>query len=158
MPYHIGLSDVRGQPVDEWLAQDRSEFAIAEFPYARQGGAGPNVYRTLLHGKSICDGSPPFAPEGHQAAQPLLRAFPQAETVELLQKWRVRYVLVGARSYGADWEGTLAEISTRPALRLREVFEDVPVYHDVGLWNWVPGYDRHWPVEQVYVYELLNTP
>jgi hypothetical protein len=158
MPYHIGFSDVRRQPVDEWLARDSSEFAIAEFPYARQGGAGPSVYRTLLHGKSICAGSPPFAPEGHRAAQAMLNAFPQEETIALLQKWGVKYVLAGARSYGQDWERTLLEIEARSALRLRVVLADVPVYHDVGPWNWVPGYDRHWPVEQAYVYELLDTP
>ncbi len=156
LPYHIGYSEVRPQTVDTWLAQSQTDGPVAVFPYAQQGGAGPMVYRTLLHGKPICSGSPPFAPEGHRAAVPLLFAFPSAESIALLESWGVRYVLVGARSYGAEWEQTQQAIAAQPDLGLATILDDEPVYHDVGLWNCVPGYDRTWVVDQIWVYELAR--
>jgi len=154
LPYHIGYSEVRPQAVDVWLADVQSVAPIGAFPYKQQGGAGPMVYRTLLHGKQICSGSPPFAPEGHRAAVPLLFEFPSPDTIALLQSWGVKYIQAGARSYGADWEQTQQAIAARPELKLVTVLDDVPVYHDVGLWNCVPGYDRTWVVDQNWVYEL----
>ena len=159
LPQHMGYSEVRPQAVDLWLAEQQGDFAIVELPYTA-GGPRSNVYRTLFHGKKSCSGPPPFAPEDHQRAIPLLYAFPSTATIELLKSWAPQYVLIEAREYaeryGVQWEEAQRDIAAQPDLRLVAVFDDVPVYHDVSLWDWVPGYDREIADEQVYVYELAG--
>lgn len=158
LPFHIGYCEVRPQPVDDWLARDAGDAAIAEFPRFKEVGPGLSVYRTLFHGKSICAGSDPFAPEGYRAAVPLLNAFPQTEAVTLLASWGVKYVLVGARSYGEQWASIQQAIAAQPGLRLKAVLDDVPIYRDEGLWNCVPGYNRQLSVDQIHVYQLTPAP
>jgi len=154
LPYHMGYSEARPQAVDLWLADQEGDFAIAEFPYEKQLSGAYLFYRTVFHGKSLCSGSQPFAPEGHRMARALLYAFPSVGTTELLKTWGPKYVLVGSREYGNQWDQVQREIAAQPDLRLVTVFDDVPIYHDASLWNLIPGYDRHLVADRVYVYEL----
>lgn len=156
LPYHIGYSEVRPQSVDLWLAQQEGDFAIAEFPYYREGGPGPILYRTLFHGKKTCSGAGTFPPAGHRAVRYLLDAFPSPETISLLKNWEVKYILVGARSYGEQWADVQRKIEAQSNLRLVAVFDDQPIYHDVGFWNVIPGYSYEPVVDRVYLYELVQ--
>jgi hypothetical protein len=154
LPYRMGYSEARPRPVDEWLAQQEGDFAIAEFPYEKQLTAAYLFYCTVFHGKKLCSGSQPFAPEGHRLARALLYAFPSEATVELLRTWGPKYVLVGSREYGSQWDQVQRGIAAYSDLRLVAVFDDTPVYHETGLWNWIPGYDRRLAADRTYVYEL----
>lgn len=156
MPYHMGYSEIRPRPVDLWLAQQDGDFAIAEFPYFMPEGPGPIPLRTLFHGKKTCSGAGTFPPAEHRAARSILEAFPSSETIALLKSWGPKYVLVGARSYGEQWEDIQRRINEQSDLRLVAVFEDVPIFHDVNIWDLVPGYNRELIVDRIYVYELTG--
>jgi hypothetical protein len=156
VPHHIGYSEVRPQPVDLWLAEQSDDVAIAEFPHQKEGGPGPSLYRTLFHNKRTCSGAGTFPPADHLAARPLLQEFPSQETISLLKEWSPTYVLAGAYSYGGQWAEVQEQIMARPDLRLVMVFDETPIYHDIGMGNWVPGYDREWVVDRIYLYELTK--
>ncbi len=155
LPYYTGYSDVRPQPVDQWLAAQEGDFAIAEFPYFKEGGPGLTLYRTLFHGKRTCSGAGTFPPEGHRAARYLLDSFPSLEAISLLKTWGPKYILVGARSYGEQWDRVQRQIQDLSDLQWVAVFDGVPIYHDVGFWNIVPGYGFKEIVDQIHVYELV---
>jgi hypothetical protein len=74
----------------------------------------------------------------------------------LLKGWSPTYVLVGARSYGKQWPDVRERIMALPDLRLIMAFEETPIYHDMGMGNWLPGYDRDWLVDRIYLYELMK--
>ena len=51
---------------------------------------------------------------GSCAARPTLAGFPSPAAFALLRQWGVRYVVVAASSYGAQWAGTRAYFATLP--------------------------------------------
>lgn len=156
LPYRFGLCAVGPQPVDEWLATQLSHDPVAEFPYYRLGGNGPLLYRTVYHGKPIVSGASTFVPLGHREARPVLVAFPEKETLVLLRRWGVRYIVVSSAAYGADWPPIQEALTAQPDLRYVASFEDVPVYRDGRLLDIVPEYELSLPLGQQFVYEIIN--
>ena len=126
-PYGFGWSEVRGQPVDEWLAR-QPRGLVAQFPLGRTW-YGPPLYAQRVHGQPIAYGYGTFVPVESQVAQQVLATFPSEEALAQLRAWRVRYIIVAVGSYGAQWPEVRAALECRPDLHLVWTGADVPRYH-----------------------------
>ena len=135
-PYPLGWTEVRGQPVDEWLAgQPRG--LVAEFPLERTW-YGPPLYAQRVHGQPIAYGYGTFAPPEYQAARRRLESFPADDTLNLLRSWRVRYLVVGQGSYGERWPEVMQALESQPDLRRVWEGDDLPRYHGDRLIHRLP--------------------
>ncbi len=127
LPYPYGYTEVRGQPVDDWLAQQPEGTPIIHYPLDKTW-YGWMLYPTRIHGQPIAYGYGTFAPEAYRASQPTLEMFPSAESLALLREWGVKYALVGAHSYGDAWPEIERQLAAAPGVQLVAVFEDRPLY------------------------------
>lgn len=126
LPYPYGYTEVRGQPVDDWLAQQPAAPAI-HYPLDKTW-YGWMLYPVRVHGQPIAYGYGTFAPEAYRASQATLATFPSAESLALLRQWGVKYILVGARSYGAAWPEVERLLAAAPGVGPAMVFEDRPLF------------------------------
>ena len=78
---------------------------------------GPLLYQEVYYGKPIAYGYDTFEPVPFRKARADLNAFPDPKALNVLQSWGVRYVVVSANAYGADWPGTLDYLESLPALK-----------------------------------------
>ena len=131
----FGVSDAGPRPVDAWLARQPGKFAIMEYPVPKYGYGGRAIYSTRLTGKQIVLGSAQAPP--NFASWELLSVFPSAETLDLLARWQVKYILVDETLYriGSEfWGLTETWDSLEPAIlasgRLKQVtvLDGVHVY------------------------------
>jgi len=153
-PYALGTSRVQARPVDNWLAAQQGEFAIMEFPVLK-AMSGRTLYAMRTHGKAVTFGYGTFFPRAFNEQRGLLDSFPSPECVALLQRWGVRYVLVGSRTYGAEWPQRERELSTAAGLRYVLTLDDEPTYEGDRLLHFLPGTERAFIVDQIHVYEVL---
>jgi hypothetical protein len=131
----FGVSDAGPGPVEAWLARQPGKFAIMEYPVPKHGYGGRAIYSTRLTGKQIVLGSAQAPP--NFASWEQLSVFPSAETLDLLARWQVKYVLVDETLYrtGSEfWGLTQTWESLEPAIlasgRLKQVtvLDGVHVY------------------------------
>lgn len=111
------MAAVQARPVDQWLAQQPGQGAVAQFPFW-QAEDQDQVYNTLVHGKPFIGGF--FSanqPEQYLRIRPVLEKFPSAEGAALLRQLGVQWVLLDTRAY-ADMAAARAELE---ALGLRYV-------------------------------------
>jgi hypothetical protein len=86
--------------------------------------SGPLLYQRINYGKPIAYGYDTFEPAGWSAERGNLAAFPDVKALDVLQNWGVRYIVVSANAYGADWPGTLNYLESVPRLKhLQDVQE-----------------------------------
>ena len=162
-PLAYGLSDVKPQPLDRWLAARPEETVVMQFPLIR-ALSGDSLYRTKYHGKKAAYGHGTFYPAGYQYAMPILASFPSDRSLDVLKSWGVSHVLVGSRAYdagwgdvaGQTWEQVLAEIETTLRLHPVGVIYDEPFWHDERVSHIIRDSPPVVPilVDKVYVYEL----
>jgi len=112
-PNAWGLTDVAPDAVAGWLAAQPSG-AVMRLPLTA-ALAGPPLYAGTAYGHPLAYGYETFEPPGFQAARPALLSFPKPAAFAQLRAWGVRYVVVAAGSYGADWPATRAYFATLPA-------------------------------------------
>ena len=153
MPYPLGWSEVQAQPVDIWLSQQSAEGAVAQFPLWK-AEHGVALYAAKVHGKPIVYGYGAFFPHRYRQMRPVLWDSPTKQAIALLHDWGVKYVLVGARSYGVQWPDIQRRISQFDTLRLVAVFDEEPLYHSGWLAELLPDFGRAFIVDRIYVYEL----
>jgi hypothetical protein len=153
VPYPLGWSEVRSQPVDRWLAQQSDGGAVIQLPLWK-AESGPGLHATTVHGKPLGYGYGAFFPRSYRQARPVLWDFPTAQALALLREWDVRYVLVGAESYGAQWPELKRRITQFDALNLVASFVEEPLYHSGWLAESLPDFGRAFIADHVYVYEL----
>jgi hypothetical protein len=153
-PYALGTCSVEARPVDSWLASQEGDFAIMEFPVIK-AMTGRSLYAMRTHGKKISFGYGTFFPRAFNESRAVLDAFPGPESITLLKSWGVRYVLVGARYYGAKWAQLEQDCSATPGLRFIRAIDDVPSYTGDRVLHWLPGTERAFIVDRIYVYEVL---
>jgi hypothetical protein len=152
-PFPLGWSEVQAQPVDRWLREQTDPGAVAVFPLWK-AEHGVALYASAVHGKPVVYGYGAFFPHRYRQARPVLWNFPSAESILLLQEWGVKYVLVGAKSYGAEWPAVERRIGEFAALRPVAAFDEKQVYHPGWLAKALPDFGRAFIVDRVYVYEL----
>jgi hypothetical protein len=153
-PHALGTCSVQARPVDYWLASQEGDFAIMEFPVLK-AMTGRALYAMRTHGKKISFGYGTFFPRAFTESRAVLDAFPSRESITLLKSWGVRYVLVGTHYYGATWAQLERDCSAAPGLRYVRTMDDVPIYEGDRLLHLLPGTERAFIVDRIYVYEVL---
>jgi hypothetical protein len=153
IPFPLGWTEVRSQPLDEWLAGQGGAGAVAQFPLSK-AEHGLALYAHKTHVQPAVYGYGAFFPHRYREARPILWGFPSEEAIALLRDWGVRYVLVGAKSYGTQWPDLQRRIAQADALHLTAVFDEEPVYHSGWLSESLPDFGHAFVVDRVYVYEL----
>jgi len=154
-PYALGSTSVQARPVDRWLASQPDDGAVMEFP-VNKALSGYALYMSRTHGKRISFGYGTFFPREFNEKRGVLEAFPSSACVALLKVWGVRYVLVGSRSYGSAWSQMEQALSSADSgLRLAVQMDDLPVYAGDRVLRLLPGTERAFVVDRVYVYEVL---
>lgn len=153
VPYPLGWSEVRAQPVDEWLAEQPEEGAVMRFPLWR-AECGPGLYATTVHGKPVTYGYGAFFPNYYRRLRPMLWDFPTAQAIALLRDWGVKYVLVGAKAYGAQWPDIQRRLEQFDSLQLVATFAEEPMYHGGWLARSLPDFGRAFLVDDLCVYTL----
>jgi hypothetical protein len=164
LPYGLSYTNVV-QPVDRWLAEQPGDFAVMQFPLVRALN-GPMLYRGVAHGKKMSYAHGTFYPPAYVEAEKTLGQFPNADSLDMLASWDVRYVLVGSRAYSEGW-GDLPDqtwrsiqqaISASGRLHQVQVFEEIPFWRDERVSNVLSKELTPDPisVDRVYVYELVR--
>ncbi|HBY94097.1 MAG TPA: hypothetical protein DEP84_09080, partial [Chloroflexi bacterium] len=98
---------------------------VIEFPLVRST-SGPGMYRQVWHHQPLAGGAVTYYPAGWQAAEPVLAGFPSPESLALLHRWGVRWIVISPALYesgwadtpGDHWTAVQARLAASPALRL----------------------------------------
>ena len=120
------LAQVKPRPVDEWLAQQPGEFTIVQMPL-NVALSGPQMFYTRFHGKNIISGYGTYFPLLFEEWYPELAEFPNDVSVERLERWPVRYVLVDQADL-SDHPDLANAFVHQPRLRLVTTIEGIDVY------------------------------
>jgi hypothetical protein len=92
-------SSIEARPVDTWLAEQPGTGAVIQFPI-EESEDQILVYATLIHGKPFIGGFfNAFPPLQYQEIKPVMANFPDESSISLLDKLKVRYVLVDKTAY-----------------------------------------------------------
>ncbi len=121
-----GFEPTVARPVDYWLATQPDTGAVAQFPFSYESDQG-QVYNTLVSQKPYLGGFfNANQPEQYLRIKPAMDGFPSAESVDLLKKLGVAYVVVDSSAY-SDY--TAVDLSIQSfGLRLMNVSEEEYVY------------------------------
>ncbi len=109
-PRPYGLVKVEGRPVDKWLAEQQGNEAVVQIPFWQSGLPG-QVYYTSIRGKPFLGAfvSAYYPPQFKRVAR-VLESFPDQESVALLDKLGVRWVVVDSSQYSDfDYVHTMAQ-------------------------------------------------
>jgi hypothetical protein len=94
-----GFSTTKARPVDAWLATQPNTGTVAQFPFDEESSQS-QVYNTLVYQKQFLGGYfNSYAPEQYTRIQPVMETFPSQESVDLLKKLGVTYVVVDSSRY-----------------------------------------------------------
>ncbi|HEY5156876.1 MAG TPA: hypothetical protein VII93_02795, partial [Anaerolineales bacterium] len=94
-----GFSTTKARPVDAWLATQPNTGTVAQFPFDEESSQS-QVYNTLVYQKPFLGGYfNSYAPEQYTRIQPVMETFPSQESVDLLKKLGVTYVVVDSSRY-----------------------------------------------------------
>jgi hypothetical protein len=129
LPFAYGYTEVRGQPVDEWLASQPGDGAIVHLPLDKTW-YGFMLYPQRVHQRPMAYGYGTFAPRAYEQAAEALRAWPTQSALEQLRAWGVEYVLVGARSYGPEWPRVERAMAGLEGLQPVGVWQDRPLFRN----------------------------
>ena len=155
-PHPLGWSEVKAQPVDEWLSTQAGGGAVIQFPLWR-AECGPGLYAATVHGRPLAYGYGPFYPSGYREARAVLWGFPNAESAAVLRVWDVQYVMVRAQAYGERWPEVHRQLAQMEALELVQTIPSEPIYHSGWLAESLPDFGQAFLVDDIYVYELDAT-
>jgi hypothetical protein len=131
----LGMQTVAPRAVDRWMAAQPEKFTVMEYPIQNHAYSGPAMYSTRLNGKRIVMGYASFPP--NLAYWPTLSLFPAQVTLDLLQAWQTKYVLVDENLYRSgvefwqlrqNWKSMQLAISAAPSLKEVQVLDGVHVY------------------------------
>lgn len=163
IPLPYGMSDIKPQPLDRWLAAHPDDVVLMQFPTIR-ALSGDSLYRTKFHGKRVAYGHGTFYPDKYVKAMPTLATFPSEQSLKLLKSWGVTHIAVGSQAYdagwgdqqGQNWEVVRAQIEATKNLKLVGVTYDEPFWRDERVSGIIYGSPPVVPilVDKVYVYEL----
>ncbi|MGI8426577.1 MAG: hypothetical protein ACR2FO_05330 [Actinomycetota bacterium] len=96
------MTRVAPRPVDTWLSDQPGKFTVMEYPVPNHALSGPAIYAGRFTGKRIVMGSGSYPP--NLPFFDTLSRFPESQTLALLRKWNVKYILVDEALYSAGDE------------------------------------------------------
>ncbi|MEO8287848.1 MAG: glycosyltransferase family 39 protein [Chloroflexota bacterium] len=120
--YAWGTSQVEASQTAMYIAM-QAPGAVMQMPLAASQ-SGPLLYQGTYYGKPIAYGYDTFEPTGWKAERPALESFPDPASLDVLQRWGVRYLVVSSNAYGADWPGTSDFLKTLPRLKFVGDFQE----------------------------------
>lgn len=148
LPYPYGYTKTDAQPVDLWLAHQALGSPVAAFPLERTWN-GSALAATRFHRQPVAYGYGSFTPRQFAQVRPTLSAWPSTDTLELLREWGIRYVLVGARSYGDRWPSVRSAIGALPGVREVATWEETERFRGDRLLGLLPEDDAVPATEKV---------
>jgi hypothetical protein len=154
VPPPFGMSEVKTQTVDQWLAAQEGDFTVMQYPLSRALW-GPSLYRTTVHGKKTVYGYGSLFPRAFVEKMPVLSQFPAEECMALLRQWGVRYVLVCSTSYGEAWPQLEQSIAASPQLHYVSTTQQEPISSGDRLLRQIPEYGAWFVVDKVFIYEIV---
>ena len=108
---------VQPRPVDTWLAAQPGDGAVAVFPFKLEQDQ-IQVYYSLVNHKPFLGGFFNAYPPGqYLRIKPVMDAFPDEASVDILRQLGVKYVILERSSYPSGWmfEAELARLGLEPA-------------------------------------------
>jgi hypothetical protein len=121
-PLHDTITtDQMHRAVDDWLAAQPAQSVIIEYPlwYTLKG---QSLYYTIAHRQKIVQGYSIVPPADFSAMRPVLERWPAPETLDLLQRIGVRYVLVHSFQRDDFENAQLPALLSNPRLKLIDKF------------------------------------
>jgi hypothetical protein len=112
----FGMLKPEPRAVDAWLSAQPDSFAVIQLPY-HTALAGPQLYYSQYHGKSIAGGYGSFFPRAFTDHKEDLGAFPADRCLDVLLEWEVRYVVVNPTDF-PDWPVVRSQIAAQGRLQL----------------------------------------
>ena len=127
LPPAWSFAEVRGRPVDLWLATQPNSGAVAQFPMVR-ADSEVNYFYTLIHNKPFIGALiSSFSTAQHRATAPSLDQFPRPVSIKTMRELGVRYVLVNGDWYSGrhsldDVQLALAEQGIKLAAKVGDQY------------------------------------
>ena len=120
------IFEVKARPIDQWLATQKGKGAVVQFPI-ELSTLHDYVYGSFIHNKPLL-GMPygSFFPSNFIDILPLLQKFPDKDSVELLRKRGVQYVIVDFSKY-SEWKKVRNKILSL-GLTLKTVIGNYGIY------------------------------
>lgn len=138
-------------PVYHWLTQQQGTFAILELPLRIGAHSNPieeqvnknyqeitesdnfiaetfRVYFSILHRKKMLNGYSSYFPPSYMETAQIMENFPSQETVNLLKKRKIKYIISHTTEYGKRWGEIERQLLEFPELKLQEKFGSDYVY------------------------------
>lgn len=124
-PYSWGSSTVEPSETARFLSTQPEPGLVMEMPLTASQ-SGPLLFQETYYGagKPIAYGYDTFEPKPWKEARPALENFPDDASLDVLKNWGVRYVVVSANAYGADWPGTLEYLRSLPRLEYLQTVQE----------------------------------
>jgi hypothetical protein len=153
-PYSWGTTRV--EPTEASRAIASAEPGLVMQMPLTASQSGPALWWGTYYDKPIAYGYETFEPPQWRAERPALGTFPDAPALDVLRKWGVRYIVVSANAYGADWPGTLEYLKTVPGLRHIEDFQEHRTWDvDPGVLDAQPELEQYALPDTLAVFELM---
>jgi hypothetical protein len=121
------FSKVEARPVDFWLAEQPNDGAVVQFPFD-QIQDQDQIYNTLIHGKPFVGGFfNAFPPRQYLQIKPTLDQFPDRNSVDILERLGVHYVIINFSFYEED-DLELIQIIESLGLKYQGTFDGESVF------------------------------
>ncbi len=154
-PYSWGTSNVQPTKLSAYLAA-APPGAVMQMPL-ESTQSGPALFAESYYGKPITYGYDTFEPPQWGASKPLLAKFPSEATLDLLRSWGVRYIVVSAKAYGANWQGTFDYLKSFSRLKHLADFDEQRTWQvDPGVLDARPDLDAYAVPESFALFELVR--
>ncbi|MFL5732221.1 MAG: 6-pyruvoyl-tetrahydropterin synthase-related protein [Chloroflexia bacterium] len=154
-PYPWGTTHVQPTRAATFLAS-APPGTVMQMPL-QSALSGPALFAEVYYRKPIAYGYDTFEPAEWRAARPSLLDFPSDASLDVLAKWGVKYIVVSANAYGADWPGTLAFLKSLPRLRHLQDFNEARSWDvDPAVLDARPDMEDALAPDTVSIFELIR--
>jgi hypothetical protein len=157
-PYSWGTTRVEATETARFLAAQPEPGPVMQMPLAASQ-SGPLLFQETYYGpgKPIAYGYDTFEPQPWREARPALENFPDDEALDVLRDWGVRYIVVSANAYGADWPGTLEYLQSLPRLRHLQTIQETRSWEvDPAVVDAQPELLQYFEPDTQAVFELVR--
>lgn len=125
----LPMSKIEPRPVDIWLGKIKEQFTIIQLPDATQG---PQLLYTIYHNKRIANGCGAFLPPQFNIDLYGLKSLPDKNSIRILRKMGIRYLLLNREKYGEKWKELSAKLEMSKSLKKVGVFGEIVVFAVLG--------------------------
>jgi hypothetical protein len=154
-PYSWGTSRVFPTNVARYLAEVPPGIVI-HMPLTSALN-GPALFAATNYGKPVAYGYDTFEPGPWREQRPALVRFPEDAALDVLRSWGVRYVVVSANAYGADWQGTSEFLRSLPRLRHIADFQEARAWEvDPAVVDARPDMEEYLAPDTFSLFELVR--